>query len=118
MTIQAVFGGELFVDFATNRGMGDFTRWVDGLDTVDFPELTHLVDWGWVNRLELLHKEIKSAKRKSPPTDSVSDTVDNFSRELKLVMGTVETVMIANGLGPDDDTSDSWEQIEQEEPEQ
>ena len=106
MTIYAIIGGENWYDFATNRGMGDFVRWVDGLDSDVYPRLAHLSDWGWVNEIEELQFEIESAVDDIQPSQSVQKTLDAFAVALR--ERDVESIMLTDGLTPDDDEDVEW----------
>ncbi len=107
MTISAVIGGEQWVDFASTRGMGDFTRWVEILDADEFPLLSHLVDWGWVNEIDDLLDELERGVRNSEPMLSVRNTINGFTSALENKKRKAESVMLTDGLTPED-VKEEW----------
>jgi hypothetical protein len=106
--MSLVIGGEQWFEFATNRGYGDFVRWVDGLPRVDFPLLWHLVDWGWVNEIDEFELEVEKAIEKREPEGSVAKTVAGLVAALSKRNDDAESVMISDGLIPDDSEPDEW----------
>lgn len=108
MSIQVVIGGEQWFDFATNRGAGDFTRWVDSLDESDFPLLVHLTDWGWVNEIGDLLEELDRAVQSTPPEESVKNTIDSFRQNLMDRSPVAESVMLTNGLTSQNVDDEEW----------
>ena len=108
MTVSAIFGGTDWVEFATTRGTGNFMRWVESLDLEQFPLLSHLADWGWVNNLDALALEIPLAIAESSPEESVSQTLSTFRDALTDRPPSAESVMLTNGLSRIDDDEGEW----------
>jgi hypothetical protein len=106
MTVSGIIGGTQWFDFATNKGMGDFSRWADRLDESTYPAIVHLADWGWVNTLDDLINEINDAVLQYPPTVSVQDIIDSLLEALESRDENAETIMLSNGMTEtlDDDT--------------
>ena len=98
MTIQAIIGGEEFIELATNKGYGDFVRWVDSIPVDKVPLLSHLVDWGWVNDLSELEKELANTIDTYNALPSVKKTAREFLDNLIKRSTKAETVMITDGL--------------------
>lgn len=101
MTVAAVYGGVKWMEFATIRGTGDFSRWTEQLDTKTFPLLCHLADWGWVNDIDLLAEEIDKAIKTVKPGESLHKTLDEFKTQLVKYDAKYETVMLTQGMTGD-----------------
>lgn len=108
MTTYAVIGGEQWEDFATTRGHGDFVRWTDTLDPGQYPLLAHLADWGWVNEIDKLEDEIERALEENKPFDSLAKTLQGFLEILSRREAEAESVMLTNGLTPEEDGDGEW----------
>jgi len=106
MSVYVAVGGVVIDQFSTNRGMGDFTRWVDRLDEIRFPSLVHLVDWGWVNDRLGLRAELDLALITSQPKQSIRTVVRGLITAIELNNG--ETVVLTNGTSPIGGTGE-WE---------
>ena len=108
MTISMVIGGELWMDFATNKGTGDFMRWVDKLDAVDFPLLVHLTDWGWVLDIKGLLLELEEAVERIVPDDQLMKTIKNAMTALGNTEEGMESVMLTDGTGSNETVGEWW----------
>lgn len=107
MSVYIAIGGQLGDQFATNRGMTDFTQWVRRLSANEYPLLNHLVDWGWTMNPSGLRDEMVRALRIAKPKRSVAASV----RELLVRLsssGEGQTVVITNGM-TDIDSNGGWE---------
>ena len=108
MSISMIIGGEQSVEFATNSGHGDFTRWVDSLDVKVYPTLSHLADWGWVNTLDVLLFELEEAVLDKPPMKTIQQTIDGLIAALQGRDAKAETILLTNGMTSDDDEDGEW----------
>lgn len=107
MTISAVFGGDIWVDFATNRGHGDFIRWTEQLPPDQFPLPVHLAEWGWAPVTELA-QQLRAAMRLNPPKASLAKTLSGFIRALQSAPGDAASVMLTDGTTDQDQDGEWW----------
>lgn len=108
MTVQAILGGDDVREFSTTTGHGDFIRWARRLDVEEFPLTTHLADWGWVNEIALLPKELSKAMQRVRPHASLKKTLDGFLVMLENRPGKAESVMLSSGLSSEDQEDGEW----------
>lgn len=93
----SVDGGEpMFL--SSNRGWGDFARWVDALSVQQSPEVAHLRQHGWEQDLGKLQEQLTAAL-----TDDVPEDVALVGKELLSVLAAhpdAGAVTVNSGMGP------------------
>lgn len=108
MTLALIIDGEFAADVATNSGWSDFCDWTDALDLAIYPELIHLVDFGWVDNLPMLQKQIEDGIREIRPGASAMEVATGLLKELRKAKK-AEYIIISDGTsdaaddGSDDD---------------
>jgi hypothetical protein len=99
MTYYLFVGGKEQRPLATTTGWYDFKQWAAGLNAIDYPQLIHLVDWGWAQQLDQLMRELKMAIIASPPMlASVDATLRSLMDSVAFSEG-ASSVFVSDGLG-------------------
>lgn len=81
-------------EVSSNKGWGDFSRWVDTLDADNYGQLAHLCAHGWSQQVPLLLKQLRSALDSEEPDDDVAAVGKNI---LDAVSGG-DVVSITDGM--------------------
>ena len=109
MTLEGHFDTGDEFPLATVRGWGDFCRWADGLSAEDYPELIHLVEYGWSQHLAELAKQLAAALDAAAPTEDVGHTARGLLHALT-GRGEAEALAVSNGaVEGDEDEGDGDE---------
>ncbi len=89
---------------ATNKGWGEFSRWVRTLEMDQFPVLHHLVEYGWTQKVPEAREQLLTALggKQSKNVADIGAGLVTLIREAKLD----DVLVITNGLGPDDGQDD------------
>ena len=94
MSYQAVLDTDEAIQVATTKGWGDVIRWIDGLDAESSPELAHLAQEGWTDKLKALADQIEGGLKDQPPSPSVASTLTDLITFLRANKD-AESVMIS-----------------------
>lgn len=90
--------GGASIQIASNKGYGDFGRWVESLGLKDFPQVKHLYEFGWSQKPVALKMQLDMALKRHPPSDpTIVSTARGLSDSLQ---GISMVVSITDGLGP------------------
>lgn len=89
-----------FDQFASNSGYGDVVKWVQKLPGDQYPELRHLVRYGWDNDVPAVLTQLESAIKASPPKGHNMTTCQGLLDLIKQHSdGAV--ISITDGIGKD-----------------
>ena len=100
MSYYVAFDGELSDQVATNTGWADFGRWVDDLDDKVYPELVHLREHGWSQRLDSLGADLVDAVEHHAPDDADTLSVVASLQAQLHNRGGAEVATITDGMTP------------------
>lgn len=102
MSIYAVLDGDAEggPQIATTVGWSDFADWSDDLSEDTYPEILHVVAYGWSQDLGDLQSQLESALKDDAPDDS--DTLDIANTLLGIVRdrGNAEVLTVTSGFSP------------------
>lgn len=85
---------------ATITGWGDVCRWIADLDRNVYPNIIHLVTFGWEDSLYEVERQLLRALRKYPPDKDIHDTVMGIVNMIHN-RGRATVATITDGLSPD-----------------
>jgi hypothetical protein len=95
MTMLLVSDGEAIDELGTNTGYGSLIDWTDE-HSEECPLLSHLVDYGWIDDLPGLTKELTEVNAEG----DIADAIQRIREAAKTAKG--NTLQITNGLVEDD----------------
>ena len=106
MTYSLIIGGTEEFALASTLGWYDFKSWIDKLNVEIYPQLIHLVDWGWCQELDALLLELKLALVASPPqSPTVDATLRSLVDALMFSSDDATSLFVSDGMGPDNKTA-------------
>lgn len=88
---------------ASNAGMEELRKWVEGLEHKENVQLVHLFAYGWSQKPQEVFADLKaSLKASAPPRKSTADTAKNMLALMKSVDNASQVVSISDGMGKDE----------------
>jgi len=84
---------------ASNLGWNEFSDWALSLPVSDYPEIHHLVQYGWERDLSDLQAQIRKAVKETKPKKDIASVAIGIVKHL--VKHKSEIVMITNGSAPE-----------------
>jgi hypothetical protein len=101
MSLYAQFDDGTQEFLSSNRGWSEFGEWADGLEAGKFPQVVHLREHGWCQRLGDLGAQLRAAlKDERPEDDNVTATASALVTILSNQTGG-EVLTVTDGSGPD-----------------
>jgi hypothetical protein len=101
MSTNIVFDNHYNVAVASSGGWMDFTDWISSLPVHEFPNLCHLIKYGWTGNLRSLATEIDHALRNYPPRKiGVRSTTQGILQQIKSQEHKAQLVMVGGGIVP------------------
>jgi hypothetical protein len=86
---------------SSNKGWGDFCRWVETLGD-EFDELHRLCEHGWNEPVSDVIQQLKSAAQSNPPDDqNITSTIADILEVLS-TFNPDDPVVVTNGMGISD----------------
>ena len=101
MTIAAYIDGEFLADVATNKGWRDAASYVrNSTDVRAYPNLHHLIEYGWHHFLTEVHNELSKLLVEKPPrSKQVMTTLRGLADKLAgLRIMPDQVIVISDGL--------------------
>lgn len=111
MSYELVIGGEKATPLASIRGWSDFKLWVDTLNADDYPQIVHLVEHSFCQKLDDLEEQLKESLRLAPPNkQSVVSTVKSLIATLTARDSDAESAFVTDGTSEDDGDDGEWQE--------
>lgn len=99
MSIYAVLNDYEPTFFSSNQGWSDVIAWTEDLDVETFPEVVHVAEHGYTEKLPELQSQLKAAIAAQPPEETVAATLAEL---IELLVDESGVLLINDGLGVDD----------------
>jgi hypothetical protein len=91
MSVYAALDENPGEQIASNKGWGDFGRWVDRLDVKCYWELVHLREYGWCQHLPTLGRLLRAALKADKPAPDVATVATAL---LSVIKGQNDCVLV------------------------
>lgn len=91
--------GKFLDDVASAGGWSDFIDAADGIDAEEFPELTHLADHGWSQKLDALAGEAEELASDEELSSGVADTLKTLADVADRASVSSESMIVTDGVG-------------------
>ena len=102
MTYYLIVGGTTQQPLASTTGWYDFKVWTDGLNVETYPQLIHLIDWGWSQELDALILELKLALAVAKPAATTVEATLRSLLDSLIFSEDAHSVFVSDGLGASD----------------
>lgn len=98
MTYAAYLDEEFIEEIATNRGLGDFYRWIETLPADKYDQLASLRESGYSEALDTLEAQLRQAMQEHTPDPDTLTVAQRLLDVLQERTKDTAVLIISNGI--------------------